>query len=35
MKKPQNYYCHRATNNVIKLPLGYEVIDKIGEGAFG
>lgn len=35
MKKPQNYYCHRNTPQSQHLPTGYEIVDKIGEGAFG
>lgn len=35
MKKPHSYYCHRTTQSKDNLPKGYEVIDKIGEGAFG
>jgi serine/threonine protein kinase len=35
MKKPHNYYCHRTHPQTESIPEGYEVIDKIGEGAFG
>ena len=35
MKKPHSYYCHRTQLSDESLPKGYEVIDKIGEGAFG
>ena len=35
MKKPQNYYCHRNPTETTTLPDHYELIDKIGEGAFG
>ena len=35
MKKPKNYYCHRTTPHPVNLPEEYEVLDKIGEGAFG
>lgn len=35
MKKPKHYYCHRSTEHNNLIPQGYELIDKIGEGAFG
>ena len=35
MKKPHNYYCHRNATETTTLPDHYELIDKIGEGAFG
>lgn len=35
MKKPHNYYCHRTYQQEQSIPKGYEIIDKIGEGAFG
>lgn len=33
MKKPKSYYCHREREE--SKALGVEVLDKIGEGAFG
>ena len=35
MKKPKNYYCHRKVEERQDLPSNYEVIGKLGEGAFG
>jgi hypothetical protein len=35
MKKPKHYYCHRSTEHNNQIPKEYELIDKIGEGAFG
>ena len=36
MKKPKNYYCHRTPNCLPhSLPENYDLIEKIGEGAFG